>query len=182
MDKHFTEDEWKKFNAVLKYFDQDLKGKITGGNHGLASGDLKHQMYYRRALRDWCQLIAYTGLRTGEASLLKWKDWKIENKGKENELAILQVRAEEKKGSKTGEREVVGLKYVNTALIRRKNDTIYNKPDDYIFSHVKRHEGQPIMSFRKSFEKSEQSTGQSTVPYFATKLDSALQSSPHHMI
>ena len=73
----FTEDEWKKFNAVLKDFDQDLKGKITGGNHGLASGDLKHQMYYRRALRDWCQLIAYTGLRTGEASLLKWKDWKL---------------------------------------------------------------------------------------------------------
>ena len=149
----FTEDEWKKFNAVLKDFDQDLKGKITGGNHGLASGDLKHQMYYRRALRDWCQLIAYTGLRTGEASLLKWKDWKIENKGKENELAILQVRAEEKKGSKTGEREVVGLSYANTTLERRKKDTPFNKPNDYIFSHIKRHEGKPIMKFRKTFDK-----------------------------
>lgn len=149
----FTEDEWIRFNEVLKTFDQDLKGKISGGNHGEASGDLNHQMYYRRALRDYCQVISYSGLRTGEASLLKWKDWKIINKGTDDEYCLLKVRADEKKGMKTGEREVVGLKYVNTALIRRKNDTIYNKPDDYIFSHVKRHEGQPIMSFRKSFEQ-----------------------------
>ena len=54
-------------------------------------------MYYRRALRDWCQLIAYTGLRTGEASLLKWKDWEIVNKGTDDEYCLIKVRAEEKK-------------------------------------------------------------------------------------
>ena len=148
-----TEEEWIRFNKVLDGFDEELKDKIVGGNHGLASGDLKHQMYYRRALRDYCQVISYSGLRTGEASLLKWKDWKIVNKGTDDEYCILKVRADEKKGMKTGEREVIGLKYTNTALMRRKKDTIYNKPDDYIFSHVKRHEGQPIMSFRKSFEQ-----------------------------
>jgi len=149
----FTKDEWEKFNAVLKNFDKDLKGKITGGNHGLASGDLKHQMYYRRALRDWCQLIAYTGLRTGEASLLKWKDWEIVNKGTDDEYCLIKVRAEEKKASKTGEREVIGLSWANNTLERRKKDTIFNKPNDYIFSHIKRHEGKPIMKFRKTFDK-----------------------------
>ncbi len=149
----FTKDEWEKFNAVLKNFDKDLKGKINGGNHGLASGDLKHQMYYRRALRDWCQLIAYTGLRTGEASLLKWKDWEVVNKGTDDEYCLIKVRAEEKKASKTGEREVIGLSWANNTLERRKKDTIFNRPNDYIFSHIKRHEGKPIMKFRKTFDK-----------------------------
>lgn len=130
-----------------------MKDKIVGGNHGLASGSLKYQMYYWKALRDYCQVISYSGLRTGEASLLKLKDWKIVNKGTDDEYCILKVRADEKKVMKTGEREVIGLKYTNTALMRRKKDTIYNMPDDYIFSHVKRQEGQPIMSYRKSFEQ-----------------------------
>ncbi|MAW97249.1 MAG: hypothetical protein CL571_00145 [Alphaproteobacteria bacterium] len=141
----FSEEEWKKFNAVLYDFDKDLEKK--------SATSLKQQMYYRRALRDWCQLISYSGLRTGEASLLKWKDWKIVNEGQKNEHCILDVRGEEKKASKTGARQVIGLKFVNTCLTRRKADTTLNKPDDYIFSHIARHEGKPIMSFRNSFFK-----------------------------
>ena len=113
---------------LLYDFDKDLEKK--------SATSLKQQMYYRRALRDWCQLISYSGLRTGEASLLKWKDWKIVNEGQKNEHCILDVRGEEKKASKTGARQVIGLKFVNTCLTRRKADTTLNKPDDYIFSHI----------------------------------------------
>ena len=64
-----TEEEWVKFNQVLRNFEDDL------------FEDHENQRYYRRALRDWCQLISYSGLRTGEASLLKWKDWTPDRQG-----------------------------------------------------------------------------------------------------
>ena len=36
----------KKFNAVLKDFDKDLKGKITSGYYGLTSADFKNHALY----------------------------------------------------------------------------------------------------------------------------------------
>ena len=59
----------------------------------------------------------------------------IVNKGTDDEYCLIKVRAEEKKASKTGEREVIGLSWANNTLERRKKDTIFNKPNDYIFSH-----------------------------------------------
>lgn len=135
-----TEEEWVKFNQVLRNFEDDL------------FEDHENQRYYRRALRDWCQLISYSGLRTGEASLLKWKDWTPDRQG-DVEFARLNVRGEEKKGRKTGNREVVGLWFINKTLERRKNDSKFTDPDDYIFCHQTRNAGKPIMSFRKSFDK-----------------------------
>ena len=141
----FSEEEWKRFTEVLRTFDKDLNKK--------SPLILSSQMHYRRALRDWCKLISYSGLRTGEASLLKWKDWEIVNKGKKNEYCILKVRAEEKGASKTGYREVIGLHWINEFLAKRKKESPFNKPDDYIFCHITRHEGKPIMKFKRTFDQ-----------------------------
>lgn len=141
-----TEEEWVRFNAVLREFDDDLDEYR------------EHQRYYRRALRDWCQLISYSGLRTGEASLLKWKDWTPDRQG-DVEFARLYVRAEEKRGRKTGDREVIGLWFINKTLERRKQDTKFTDPEDYIFAHQKRFAGTPIMSFRRSFDKALEKAG-----------------------
>ena len=108
----FTEEEWKRFTNVLRDFDKDLNEK--------SPLILKNQMYYRRALRDWCKVISYSGLRTGEASLLKWKDWEIVKPPKGKPYALLKIRAEEKGASKTGYREVIGLNWINEFLTKRK--------------------------------------------------------------
>lgn len=135
-----TEDEWIRFNSVLKEFEEHMPEKHVV------------QRFYRRALRDWCQLISYSGLRTGEASLLKWKDWEPRERDGV-EYALLHVRGEEKRARKTFDRKVVGLDWINHTLNRRKADTRFTDPDDYIFTHQGGDRaGQPIMSFRRSFD------------------------------
>ena len=138
-----TEQEWKNLNSVLRDFDDDIpEGKAI-------------QRYYRRSLRDWCQVIAYSGLRTGEASKLKWKDWEIKKDGT-REYCLLNVRGEEKGARKTGNRKVVGIGWLNHTLARRKEDSKFSNPEDYIFQHST---GKPIISFRKSFDKALKKAG-----------------------
>lgn len=136
-----TEDEWKTFNAYLRYWHEELGPHQT------------HQKFYREALRDWCQVIAYSGLRTGEASLLKWKDWKVIEGKDGREYCRLQVRGEEKRGRKTGARPVIAPHWLNDTLRRRRSKTDLTDPDDYIFAHIKRHRGKPIMRFNKTFKE-----------------------------
>jgi integrase len=132
-----TEEEWKRFNVVLKTFDQDIPEYKA------------MQRYYRRALRDWCQLISYSGLRTGEALRLKWKDWEEKRANDGTHYALIKVRGEEKKARKTGARQVVGLHWVNHTLRRRKEDSTHIEDEDYIFQH---RSGSHIKSFRRTFD------------------------------
>lgn len=131
-----TEDEWKTLNATLRTYSK-------------AKGIDDHTRYYREACRDWCQVIAYSGIRTGEASRLKWKDWQ-EKTVDGVKYGLIHIRADEKKARKTGARKVVVIKYVNTTLKRRFEKTPFKDPEDYIFSHFDRPE--PIQKFRGSWD------------------------------
>ena len=139
-----SEAEWIKFNSVLKDFHLDLPESQ------------EKQRFQRECLRDWCQVIAYSGIRTGEASRLKWKDWQsIKEDGQE--YAIITIRAEEQGASKTGFRQVVAIKYVNTALARRKSKSQFIDDDDYIFANYNTPD--PILSFKKSFNSALEKAG-----------------------
>ena len=139
-----TEKEWIHFNSVLKDFHKELPANAL------------KQRFNRECLRDWCQLIAYSGLRTGEASKLKWKDWEVVNRDGV-EYALITVRAEEQGASKTGYRKVVAIKYVNTALKRRLSKSSFTDPDDYIFTEY--NSPNPVISFKKSFNAALKKSG-----------------------
>ena len=131
-----TEDEWKTLNKTLREYSK------------LPNLD-EHTVYYREACRDWCQVISYSGLRTGEASRLKWKDW--EKKFVDGtEYGLLTIRADEKGARKTGPRKVVVIKYINTTLERRYEKTKFKDQEDYIFAHPDT--GEPIQKFRGSWD------------------------------
>ncbi len=140
-------EEWEALDAYLETWHEELEPYQ------------KPQRFYREALRDWCRVIAYSGLRTGEASLLKWKDWTVIKDSGGNEKCRLYVRADEKRARKTGERPVIASHELNEVLEKRKASVSLTGPENYIFSHENRHEGKPIMKFNKTFKQALENCG-----------------------
>jgi integrase len=143
---HFTRAEWLKLKPFLAKWHLEIRGS-----------DSTLQRYYRQALSDFCQLISYSGLRTGEASHLRWRDWERKEDAKGNGYALLIIRGEEQGARKTGPRRAVGLDKANEILAERKQRTEYTSPDDYVFAHPSSARallrGKPIATFKKSFER-----------------------------
>lgn len=148
-----SEKQWVSFNTFLQNYHNHQNRMIQEEwkNNRLP-------IYYRKCLRDFVQLICYSGLRTGEASLLKFKDIKKEYDEESKTLYYsVKVCASEKGGRKTGPRTAVGLVYIKSILERRLKENYSTGPEDYIFQHPeyrnpKHLVGKPIRSFKRSFK------------------------------
>ena len=170
----FSEPQWVSFNNFLQNFHNNQSGYR---NHNDKWEKHKSIIYYRKCLRDYVQFICYSGLRTGEASLLKFKDINKEYEEDSNTpYYSINVRALEKGGRKTGQRKVVGLVYIKSILERRMKENSFTRPDDYIFQHPeyrrpKHLVGTPIRSFKRSFRKAIEEWSKKDKEHGLTEID-----------
>ena len=141
---HFDDEAWAKLNLAITNW---LKIK-----HGPVKRD-------RIMLANYVRILSNTGLRTGEAAKLRWKDIRIMDDPKDPDLKFFVLSAD----GKTGPRDVVArtmdvkkyfaeiLKLRESELSRRTGTT--GNPeivsmDGFVFCHP---DGKPIRSFKKSF-------------------------------
>jgi integrase len=96
--------------------------------------------FLRNQFRYWFQFMAGTGLRIGEARVLRWKDIDLgQVDANDTGFVAVKVRPHTDKGTKvkTGERTVVGMPEAATALIMLKlhyaSLNFTNAPESYVF-------------------------------------------------
>ena len=140
-----SKEQWESFNGFLRDYGESL------------DYDDELTQYYRHTLRDYCQLILYSGLRCTEASHLKFEDIEFKVDKENKKYALINVRGQEIGAKKTGSRKVVGMgHYISSIYDRRKKNNYFNGKDDYFFQHpiIKKPEklqGTRIKNFKKSF-------------------------------
>jgi integrase len=136
---HFDEKDWTKLTRFLREW-------VKQGEH--KSGPIVRD---RIMLTNYVLILAYTGIRIGEARGLRWRDVDSEPTGNPDEVnIILHVKG------KTGTREVVARTHaIGTYFGRiwdlRCGEMDGQKPskDDCVFCHK---DGKTIPSFKKGFE------------------------------
>jgi integrase len=103
----------------------------------------------RTLLRDYVLILANTGIRVGEARMLRWRDVQKDIDMSSSPIVVLSVKG------KTDERQVIArnfdvwgyferIRTMREAELKRKVDR-----DDFVFSN---REGKPIGSFKKGFQ------------------------------
>jgi integrase len=134
---HFDGKDWGKLTRFLREW---VKQSKTGRGG--------HKTRERALLRDYILILANTGIRVGEARMLRWRDITTDKDRDDAPIVVLNVNG------KTGEREVVARNFdVNTYFARirdlREAET-GRKPatDEIVFC---RRDGKPIGSFKKGF-------------------------------
>lgn len=145
---HFDAKDWAKLTRHLREF---VKHENSG---------IRRQ---RMMLRDYVLILVNSGVRIGEARLLKWRDIR-EVGGSDERPADIVLMVE----GKTGMREVVSRSWDIKKSFKRlfeirleelrseSNPNPSIDPDDYIFCHT---DGSAIGSFKKSFRSLMKSAG-----------------------
>ena len=148
-----SKEMWESFNKFLGSWSD----KLPKDKDGRIKDELTK--YYRDSLRDYVQFICYSGIRTGECSVLRYSDVQFDVDEKNKKYARIIVRGKEIGARKTGSRKVVGMgHYIQSIIDRRKKASRFTSDNDIIFCHPhmkmpSRLQGTPIKSFKKSFNK-----------------------------
>jgi integrase len=116
----FTEEELNKL-------EQHMDVWIEATEHPRVKRD-------RELLRDYVMILAYSGIRVGEARNLRWRDVKTYTKNNKS-WPLLHV------DGKTGERDAIAQPQTSTYLERMKLRGYCTAPDDLVFTHL---DGEPI--------------------------------------
>lgn len=139
---HFDTKDWRKLTRHLREFVK-VKNRTT--------------LRSRLMLRDYILILANTGIRVGEARLLKWRDIREVGGTEDGKLSVvLTVRG------KTGIREVVAstgeVKAYFRRLLELRESELGAVPDadSLVFCHK---DGTEIGSFKKSFSSLIKSAG-----------------------
>ena len=139
---HFTRNDW----STLTRF---MRGWTKKGKSGEGGGKYRERLL----LCQYVLILGNTGMRVGEARMLRWKDIESQQRytaeGKKVTDFIFWVHG------KTGSRDVVGRNeeigtYLERIWEQRKAELGEEpKPEEYVFCH---RDGQPIVSFKKGLE------------------------------
>ena len=122
----FDDDEYKKLTTFLRSW---AKGKSAGDN--LSRLTARH-LYGRRLLRDLFLFMTNSGLRTGEAKQLRWKNVQFDHEMSDGTVAdLLQLT-----DGKTGARTVVIRDEAGKVLRRRMGESDFVSPDDFVFCAI----------------------------------------------
>jgi integrase len=111
----------------------------------------------RHQFRDWFLIMANTGMRLGEARLLRWRDIEFFDDEEGQRQVIFYISPH----GKTGAREAVGMPRTVVYLERLKSiyETVWNfepGPSDYVFCGLNR---EPRKSWKKIWMKAKANSG-----------------------
>ena len=135
---HFDPTDWAKLTRFLREW-------VKQGKTGKGGGKVRDRFLLTR----YILILANTGIRVGEARMLRWRDIKSDQDRNGSPIVVLSVKG------KTGEREVMTrnfavkdyfdrIRSMREGEIGRKVNT-----DDFVFCN---REGKPIGSFKKGFQ------------------------------
>ncbi len=117
----------KEYRRLTQYLRRWSNGRGDGDD--LSRLNHRH-LYGRRLLRDYFLFMSNSGLRTGEATALRWKNVKLDRKmqgGMKADVILLT-------DGKTGGRTVVIRDQAGEVLRRRKEESSeFTKSDDFVF-------------------------------------------------
>lgn len=122
----WSDSEYRKLTQYLKKWsegaqDSDGPSKLT-----------RKHLYGRRLLRDYFLFLSNSGLRTGEADSLRWRNVKFEHLMKDGTTATLIQLTK----GKTGPRSVVVRDQAKEVLLRRKQETEFTSAEDFVFCSI----------------------------------------------
>jgi len=141
---YFTYDEWKHFHKYL-----------TTWHLKISQNEQKVAVHYRRMFADWAKLIVLTGLRTGEASALRFNEIDIVTDIVGLKRGFINVTAIDNYAEKTGPRRIqVRVKPLVDIIDRIRTYSDYTDLNDYVFTHPARKfkTCKKIKKFKSSFE------------------------------
>lgn len=135
---HFDTSDWSKLTRFLREW-------VKKGKSGKGGGKARE----RALLTNYVLILANTGIRVGEARILRWRDIHTDKDKNNSSIVVLSVKG------KTGEREVIArnfevwsyferIRAMRKAELKRKVT-----PDEFVFCN---REGKPIGSFKKGFQ------------------------------
>jgi integrase len=135
---HFDARDWSKLTRLLREW-------VKHGRTADGGGKARERML----LTNYILILANTGIRVGEARMLRWRDVSVDRDRKGSPIVVLSVKG------KTGEREVIARdfavnEYFDRIRAMREAETNQKlKADEFIFCN---REGEPIGSFKKGFQ------------------------------
>jgi integrase len=142
---HFDAKDWNKLTRFLREW-------VKAGRTGRGG----HKYRDRVLLTNYVLILANTGVRVGEARMLRWRDIATDKDGKGSPIVVLTVKG------KTGEREVIARNfavkdYLDRIRVLREGEIGRKvKPDEFVFCN---RDGDPIGSFKKGFQNLISSAG-----------------------
>lgn len=122
----FDEKEWRDLN---KYMDAWILGETEHDQLDGARHNSSH-LYHRKLCRLYLQIIAYTGMRTGEVLLLKHGDI---GRAWTDESEVLHYKIKVSPHTKTGARTVIGGEDFARAYMELRTLTGHTGDDDWLF-------------------------------------------------
>lgn len=141
----FTDDEYNKLVRNLKSYKDNVgrfKGVRVNAKHALE----RQQMYY------FILFLANSGLRVGEARLMKWSDITFDIKLKNSNEMIAEVRVSQHNKTKK-ERFVQCQPNANRHLKEWRKITKFNKSDDLVWFSIGANGTQrPFTDLNKTFQ------------------------------
>jgi integrase len=135
---NFDAADWAKLTRFLREW-------VKQGKSGEGGGKERERIL----LTNYVLILANTGIRVGEARILRWRDVQTDKDEKGSPIVVLTVKG------KTGKREVIArnfevwdyferIRTMREAELKRKVDR-----DEFVFCN---REGKPIGSFKKGFQ------------------------------
>lgn len=135
---HFDPPDWAKLTRFLREWGKQGR-TAKGGGKGRE----------RLLLTNYVLILASTGIRVGEARMLRWRDIQYDKDRSGSPIVVLSPKG------KTGEREVIARNfavkdYFDRIRAMRETETHRKvERDDFAFCN---REGKPIGSFKKGFQ------------------------------
>jgi integrase len=135
---HFDSADWAKLTRFLREWVKQGKSSEGGG-----------KIRERILLTNYVLILANTGIRVGEARMLRWRDVQSDRDKNGSSIVVLTVKG------KTGERQVIARTFEVWSYFDRIREMreveIKRKADRHEFIFCNR-EGEPIGSFKKGFQ------------------------------
>jgi integrase len=135
---HFDPADWTKLTRFLREW-------VKQGKTGQGGGKGRDRVL----LTNYVLILANTGIRVGEARMLRWRDLQYDEDRSGSPIAVLSVRG------KTGEREVIARNFAvkdyfeRIRAMREAEADRKLKADEFVFCN---REGKSIGSFKKGFQ------------------------------
>jgi integrase len=135
---HFDTSDWTKLTRFLREWVKQGRTGRGGGKGG-----------ERILLTNYVLILANTGIRVGEARMLRWRDVQSDKDQSGSPIVVLSVKG------KTGEREVIARNFAvkdyfdRIRAMREAEISRKVKGDEFVFCN---REGEPIGSFKKGFQ------------------------------
>jgi integrase len=135
---HFDAKDWSKLTRFLREW-------VKQGRTGRGGGKVRDRIL----LTNYLLILANTGIRVGEARMLRWRDVSTDKDRSGSPIVILAVKG------KTGEREVIARNFAvkdyfdRIRAIREPEIGRKVRADEFVFCS---REGEAIGSFKKGFQ------------------------------